>query len=189
MASRVAAVGERRMARVAWPDAVVVAMVGALALALLMRNPGPARMLYAGAGAGVLTWIALYDVRTLRAPNRVVYPAIGALLLGSTVLGLSAAASAVGGAALSFGFFLVIAMIGRGAMGFGDAKVAAVAGASVGLGGLVPMLLATHLAGMLVASVALGFRLRSRNDVVAYTPFLLLGVVAATWVAPTVGPS
>lgn len=189
MASLVGTVGERRMARVAWPDAVVVAMVGALVLALFVRDPGPVRTLYASAGAGVLAWIALFDVRTLRAPNRMVYPAVSALLLGSTVLGLPAAISAVGGAALSFGFFLVIAVIGRGAMGFGDAKVAAIAGAAVGLSGLVPMLLAIHLAGALVAGLVLGLRLRRRKDVVAYTPFLLLGVVVAAWVAPTIGPS
>lgn len=175
--------------RLSWPDAVVAALVGAFAVALFLREPGAVRTVYAGAAVGVLAAIARHDFRTLRAPNRVVYPAIAGLLAGSSALGLAGAVASVSGAVIAFGFFLAIAALGRGAMGFGDAKVAAIAGAAVGLKGLLPMLLATHAAGAIVAAVALGFRLRRPRDVVAYTPFLLFGVVVTAWITPTVGPS
>lgn len=184
-----ATMGTGRAWRIAWTDALTVAMACGLVAALVLRDPGVMRSLYAGAGVAVLCGIALHDLRTYRAPNRVVYPALGLLLAGSLVLGAGPAASAALGAVAAFAVFLLIAVLGRGAMGFGDAKVAAIAGAVVGLAGVVPMLLATHLAGGLVAALALGLGLRGRKDVVAFTPFLLLGAVVALWLTPAMGPS
>lgn len=122
--------------------------------------------------------IAVIDLRTLRAPNRYVLAAL-ALALGAALASRSGAtlADAALGVLLAFVLLLVVALIGRGAMGFGDVKYGAACGALVGVGGVLPMLMVTFVGGALFAVVMLGSRLRSRRDVVAFTPFLLVGVV------------
>ena len=126
-----------------------------------------------------LAAIAWLDIRTLRAPNRYVYPLIAVAVVVSLTLYRAHAAEALLGGLLAFGILFVVALLGRGAMGFGDVKYGIVCGIAVGLHGVLPMLGFTFVVGALVAGLALGLRLRQRKDVVAFTPFLYLGVLFA----------
>ena len=129
--------------------------------------------------------IAVYDVRTLRAPNRYVYPLIGLAVLASlTVYRLDASEALLGGL-VAFGILFGVATIGRGALGFGDVKYGLVCGIAVGLQGVLPMLVFSFFAGGLVAAVVLVMKLRRGRDVVAFTPFLFAGVLFAfAWSQP-----
>lgn len=178
----------RNSLRLWWPSIAAGLLFAAGIAAVAASDAGLVRGAYFVAGLAVLSWIAWYDLRTHRAPNRVVYPATGLALVASLALGWDSALSSLAGSGAAFGIFLLIALVGRGAMGYGDVKVAALAGAIVGIKGLLLLLLVTHMAGVLVALAALGLRLRSRRDEVAFTPFLVLGVVVCAWVAPTPGP-
>ena len=134
---------------------------------------------------GVLGAIAVIDVRTLRAPNALVLPALVLVLAGAVVLAGPAPREAALGAGLAFGLLLLVATVGRGAMGMGDVKYGAVCGGVVGAGAVLPMLAFTFVSGAVVAVAVLGFRLRGRKDVVAFTPFLFAGVVfALLWANP-----
>lgn len=126
-----------------------------------------------------LAAIAWLDIRTLRAPNRYVYPLIVVAVIVSLTLYRAHATEALLGGLLAFGILFVVALLGRGAMGFGDVKYGVVCGIAVGLHGVLPMLGFTFVVGALVAGLALGLRLRQRKDVVAFTPFLYLGVLFA----------
>jgi prepilin signal peptidase PulO-like enzyme (type II secretory pathway) len=126
-----------------------------------------------------LAAIAWLDIRTLRAPNRYVYPLIAVSVIVSLTLYRAHAAEALLGGLLAFGILFVVALLGRGAMGFGDVKYGIVCGIAVGLHGVLPMLGFTFVVGALVAGLALGLKLRQRKDVVAFTPFLYLGVLFA----------
>lgn len=128
-------------------------------------------------GVGALAAIAIWDSRTLRAPNRLVYPVAALLTIAPFGLGMRTGLDALGGGAIAFAILLVAVLAGRGAMGYGDAKVAYVCGALVGVAGTVPMLLLTFVLGFAVATVALTLRLRKRKDAIAFTPFLYLGVL------------
>ena len=129
--------------------------------------------------------IAVIDLRTLRAPNVLVLPALALVLVGAIVLAGPAPREAVLGAGVAFGVLLLVAVAGRGAMGMGDVKYGTVCGAVVGGGAVLPMLAFTFAGGGLVALVALAFRLRGRKDVVAFTPFLFAGVIfALAWANP-----
>ncbi len=132
----------------------------------------------------VLAAIGVIDFRTRRAPNRIVYPATLAGVLATIPLPADDRGEAWLGGAAALAVMLAIFVVGRGAMGAGDAKTAAIAGLAVGLHGVFTMLAATFLAGALVAVVALLFRLRGRKDTVAFTPFLLVGVLTSSWLAP-----
>lgn len=127
----------------------------------------------------VLMAIAVHDARTLRAPNVVVLPALGLALVASLSLGPHAAREAVLGGLVAFAALLIVAIASRGAMGFGDTKVGALGGMAVGLGGLAPMLAISFLSSGAVAALVLALRLRDRKDPVAFTPFIVAGVVAS----------
>jgi prepilin signal peptidase PulO-like enzyme (type II secretory pathway) len=132
-----------------------------------------------------LAAIAVVDLRTLRAPNRYVYPLIVVAVAISLTVYREHAAEALLGGALAFAVLLVIAAFGRGRMGLGDVKYGVVCGIAVGFHGTLPMLAFAFVAGAAVAVVALGLGLRKRQDVVAFTPFLFLGVLfSLVWSRP-----
>ena len=135
----------------------------------------------------LLGWIAGYDIETRRAPNILVLPAILAVLTSATLLG--AGLSAATGSLVLFVVFFIIAAAGRGAMGAGDVKVAALCGAIAGVESAMALLLVTFLIGGLFAVVALLSGFRTRKDTLPFTPFLALGVatVVATFDGYLVG--
>lgn len=135
-----------------------------------------------GAYLVALGGIAVIDIRTMRAPNRIVFPAIGTFLVLSLALPGGDTTVAVTGMLAAFALLLVIAMFGRGSMGYGDVKYGAICGGAVGIGGVIPMLGFTFLAGGAIALAVLASGRRSRHDVVAFTPFLFAGVIfSALW--------
>lgn len=131
-------------------------------------------VLFAVAVAG---GVAAFDLQTRRAPNAITYPAIVGFVAAAALISTAAGVEALAGAAAMFVIFLVIALVGRGRMGFGDVKMATVAGAIVGLRGVLPLLFITFLAGALVAVFMMVLLGRRRQETVAFTPFLALGVL------------
>ena len=133
----------------------------------------------------VLAGIAIHDLRTLRAPNRVVYPAIALAALASLTLGRADAADALLGGAVAFLALLAVTLVSRGSMGLADTKVGALCGMAVGLNAVLPMLAVAFVSGGAVAASVLALRIRGRRDVVAFTPFLAAGVLASVvWFEP-----
>jgi prepilin signal peptidase PulO-like enzyme (type II secretory pathway) len=157
----------------AFPYGLAVAIAAAAVLAVLLKEPGLHRGLLGIAYLAVLTFIAMHDVRFRRAPNRVVYPALALAVGASLTLGWSDAREALLGGLVAFLVMFVLAIIGRGAMGFGDVKVAALCGIVVGFHGVLPMLVLALIAGGLVAAAVLLLRVRKRTDSMAFTPFLV----------------
>lgn len=117
---------------------------------------------------------ALVDFRARRIPNSLslallVCAAVQVVLLEQpwalAVLGLLAAG----------GMFWLLYLVGRGALGMGDVKLAAAIGALLGF----PAALYGLLLGMILAGLAAAFLLLSgragRKDPMAYGPYLALG--------------
>lgn len=157
---------------------VAAAVLGGLVLLATnsTQQPGVYRACMASMYLAVLAWVAVYDIRTLRAPNVVVLPAAAAAVALSIHLGSGDFVEACVGGAIAFTVLLVVAILGRGAMGFGDVKVGAIAGLAVGLHSVFMMLVLTFGMGAGFAGVMLLARLGRRNDVVAFTPFLAIAV-------------
>ena len=132
----------------------------------------------------VLWGIAWWDSRTLRAPNIAV--GLGALvaIVIAAAVGLDALLDAAAGGSVLFVAMLGIMALGRGAMGAGDVKFAALAGIVVGIQGALPLLFTAFITGGVVAAVALGLRLRKRKDPIAFTPFLAAGALIALTLYP-----
>ena len=130
----------------------------------------------------VLGVIAVYDLRTLRAPNAIVYPALVFALVAAVLLE-GAGLQAWLGAGAAFALTLALAIVSRGAMGMGDVKVAALCGAIVGLKGVPMMLTLAFVVAGVISLVLLLMRLRSRHDAIALTPFLGLGAAVTVLLA------
>ncbi|MGC5660509.1 prepilin peptidase [Micromonospora sp. WMMD723] len=170
------------------PPVVLGAVVcGGLAAA---RGPEPALPAFLlVAAVGVV--LAVVDLTSLRLPD----PLVGvAALGGGTALTVAAVAAgtpgrlalALAGAALSFLLYVVLALLPRSRLGFGDVKLAAVLGLPLGwlgwptlwLGLLLPHL----LNGVLVLALLVVGRVR-RDTALPFGPALLTGVWLAVLLA------
>jgi len=93
---------------------------------------------------------------------------------------LGIAQAAIGGG-IGFVFFLLVAIVSRGGMGFGDVKLAALIGLVTGYLVVVALLMGIILGG-LVAVILLGFKIRKRKEAIPFGPFLAVAaVVTLLW--------
>ncbi len=116
--------------------------------------------------------------------NRLVYPGIVlALILGAIgeflpdleiVPDITGAAA---GGAIGLGLFLLIVVISRGGMGWGDVKMAALIGVVCGFPLVFVALFLAVVLGGLIAGLLMVFRARGRKQGIPFAPFLSLGVM------------
>jgi leader peptidase (prepilin peptidase) / N-methyltransferase len=111
----------------------------------------------------VLNWLSL--------PGTVLVLAVSPLWPG---LGLESAAI---GAAVGFLIFLVFQLIGRGALGAGDTKLALLIGAMAGMPGVFNALFFGVALGGLGALVYLIVLRRGRKEFMPYGPYLAAGAI------------
>jgi leader peptidase (prepilin peptidase)/N-methyltransferase len=135
--------------------------------------------------------LALIDLDVHRLPNAIVvpaYPVLAALLaLGADGDSLRRAA---GGAALLFGFFLLVAVVAPGAMGFGDVKLAGVVGgatAYLSWGAFLTAGFGAFLLGALAALMLLARGSAGRRAAVPFGPFMLVAAWASVLGASGLG--
>ena len=135
----------------------------------------------------MLVTVSVIDIECYRLPDRIVLPTMVASVVLVVVESLRAGEAghiqyALAGAAIYFGFLLVVHLISPRGMGFGDVKLAAVMG--LYLGWLAPDYLTTFrlvlwamLVGFVIGSVV-GIALwaiRGRNAAIPFGPFLAFG--------------
>lgn len=173
-------------------EIVTAVLFGVAALAA----PDAASAAITGPFLGILLALTVIDLRTLRLPDRIVFPTAAVVAVGIGVADLlGARPSLVGGAigALAYGggLFLVYeiayrAYRGREAMGFGDVKLAGLIGLVVGaidLGSVAVAAGATILLGGVVGIVALA-RGAGRATAIPYGPLLAAGALVALVAGP-----
>lgn len=141
--------------------------------------------------AGASVALAIIDVEHHRLPDAIVLPsyAVGLVLLGasSALSGeWDALLRGVVGMAALFVFYLGLALVKPGAMGFGDVKLAGVLGlwlGWLGWGELVVGAFAAFLLGGLFSVVLLATRRAQRTGGIPFGPWMLAGA----WVGVLVG--
>lgn len=135
----------------------------------------------------LLLLIAVIDLEHRLVPNVLIL--LGLLLAASLSLlatrhgspwlaGVPGLSSAVAGAALGGGLFLLLALARRDALGAGDVKLAVLIGMLTGFPRVVQALVMGILLGGLAAALLLLFRWRGRKDYIPYAPYLVCGAVA-----------
>jgi leader peptidase (prepilin peptidase)/N-methyltransferase len=121
--------------------------------------------------------------------NKVVYPGmVVALLLSlypwpwlSESIVMRVAYAALGGAA-GFAIFLLIAIVSRGGMGWGDVKLAALIGLATGFPMVFVAIITAAILGGIVAVALLATRRKGRREMIPFGPFLALAaMVTLLW--------
>jgi leader peptidase (prepilin peptidase)/N-methyltransferase len=121
--------------------------------------------------------------------NKVVYPGIiVAFLLSlypwpwfSESIGMRVAYAALGGA-IGFVIFLLIALVSRGGMGWGDVKLAALIGLATGFPLVFLAIIMGAILGGIVAVALMIARKRTRRQTIPFGPFLALAaMVTLLW--------
>jgi prepilin signal peptidase PulO-like enzyme (type II secretory pathway) len=138
----------------------------------------------------VLVQVFVFDARHHLILNRVMYPAMALALLASPVnpliegtsAPLGRVVSAVLGAVVGGGFFLLLTILSRGGVGLGDAKLTFFLGAALGLlplyaSPILHALIYGVVIGGVIAAALLISRVRGMRDYIAYGPFLCIGGV------------
>jgi prepilin signal peptidase PulO-like enzyme (type II secretory pathway) len=124
---------------------------------------------------GLLLCISLVDWRVRRIPDELALALLAWAVVQMLWIGQPAWGSAALGLLAAGGIFFGLAVLGRGALGIGDVKLEAAAGALLGF----PVALAAIFAGILAGGVAAIFllliRRAGRKDTFAYGPYLALG--------------
>lgn len=146
-------------------------------MAVIAGRP-PGGVAVTAAFLAVLVAVSLVDLRERRIPNAYVYTGTGLALAvalpgGADALGASLLGLLIGGGVMG-GFYLVA----RGQLGLGDVKLAAFAGAVVGVRATPTFLMAGTGLGALAALVLL-LRGGGRRSTFAYGPYLAAGAAVA----------
>jgi len=121
--------------------------------------------------------------------NKVVYPGmVVALLLalvpepGFSQLAAMRVANAAIGGGIGFVIFLVIAIVSRGGMGWGDVKLAALIGLATGFPLVFVAIIMGAILGGIVAVALMIAKKRKRRETVPFGPFLALAaMVTLLW--------
>jgi leader peptidase (prepilin peptidase)/N-methyltransferase len=128
----------------------------------------------------VLVLVTVTDLEHRLIPNRAILPAIViAALVSPLWFGPGWWLALVGGA-IGYGFFWLAVQlgdrfIGRGAMGWGDVKLAAFVGLITGFPGIVTALVLTIIAGGVISLVLLLTRIVNLRSGIPYGPFICVG--------------
>lgn len=126
----------------------------------------------------VLLLIAAIDLEHRLVPNVLVGTGLALSLLFSAVWLQPPLRSALLGAAVAGVSFLVIAALGRGALGPGDVKLAVLIGAICGFPAVVQALVTGILLGGLAAGILMATRVRGPKQFIPYAPYLVAGCLS-----------
>jgi leader peptidase (prepilin peptidase)/N-methyltransferase len=155
-----------------------LAMIAAFALIAWRFSADPVRMILFWGYAWFLLVVLVIDLEHRLVLNIMTAPAAALALAASFLPGAPTPVEALIGGAVGFGMFFIIALVGRGAMGMGDVKLAGVIGLMVGYPLVLPALLAGIILGGLAAAALLITRRATRKTAIAYAPYLCLGALA-----------
>ena len=109
--------------------------------------------------------------------NKLVYPGMAIALLISVFLSQPGIIQAAIGGGIGLGLFLLIILVSRGGMGWGDAKMAALIGLVVGFPLVFVALFLGVILGGLVAVALLLLKLKKRKEGIPFAPFLSLATI------------
>jgi leader peptidase (prepilin peptidase)/N-methyltransferase len=114
--------------------------------------------------------------------NKIVYPGAVIAIVFSIFLSslevVPGIASAAAGGGIGLGIFLLIVLLSRGGMGWGDVKMAALIGLVLGYSLVFVAILLAVISGGIIAVILLMTRVKGRKQSIAFGPFLSLSAMA-----------
>ena len=110
--------------------------------------------------------------------NKITYPAAVVALIINVFLPQPGIINGVIGGGIGLGIFLLIVLISRGGMGWGDVKLAALIGLVTGFPLIFVALLMGVVLGGSVAGILLLLKIKKRKEPIPFGPFLSLATIA-----------
>ena len=160
---------------------VEVLTAALLGLIWYLRQGVPAVYAYL-AFTSLLIVISFIDFDHFLIPDQLLVAGLGVWVLLQLIVPFIAWPLALAGGALSFALMLVIYVLSRGGMGFGDVKLAGLIGLYLGTTLGVLSLFLAFVLGASIGLVLLALRLKSRKDALPFGPFLAIGAyLAMAW--------
>ncbi len=126
----------------------------------------------------LLLLIAVIDLEHSLVPNVLVLAGLAQALAFDLILPRSNLKGALLGASFGGGVFLILAIVGRGALGPGDVKLAVLIGMLTGFPWVVQALTLGILIGGLAAAILLVTRVRGPKQYIPYAPYLVAGCLS-----------
>ena len=164
--------------RLPWRGPALEAATIVLFLAAWLRfGVAPALLAIAWLTITYLLVVLVVDLEHRRVLNVMLIPAVPAVLLLSFVPGMPGLLSALLGGAAGLGLFLLIAIVGRGALGAGDVKLAGLIGLITGYPDVLRALIYGMLLGGIAGLLLIAARKATRKSYMAYAPYLALGAL------------
>ena len=160
---------------------VEVLTAALLGLIWYLRQGVPAVYAYL-AFTSLLIVISFIDFDHFLIPDQLLVAGLGVWVLLQLIVPFIAWPLALAGGALAFALMLVIYVLSRGGMGFGDVKLAGLIGLYLGTTLGVLSLFLAFVLGASIGLVLLALRLKSRKDALPFGPFLAIGAyLAMAW--------
>jgi leader peptidase (prepilin peptidase)/N-methyltransferase len=160
------------------PGLVAVVAIG-LAAAALIKLDLSGRAFVAAGFCAVLAVLAAIDLERRVIPNRIVLPATVAVLLGNLAAEPGRAAEWAIACAAAGLVALSVALLARGGLGMGDAKLCFLLGAGLGWAVVSGLLIGVFAGAVAAGLLLLRHGRAARGMLLPYGPFLALGGVAA----------
>ena len=154
---------------------LVELFTGALFLLVSMRGRGTLDLVRLFLFVLLLVPLFFIDLKHHRLPNILTMPGIGLGLALSA--GLGQIKSALAGVIVGGGVLFIVALVTRGGIGMGDAKLQAMVGAFLGLRLMLISLTIGVILGGIVGLFLLALQVRGRKDMIPYGPFLITGAI------------
>jgi leader peptidase (prepilin peptidase)/N-methyltransferase len=115
-------------------------------------------------------------------PNRIIYPAAAVSLLVALLRPDWRVSQSIIGGGIGLGIFLVIVILSRGGMGWGDVKLAALVGLITGFPLVFVAVFLSIVGGGLLALLLLFTGIKKRKEAIPFGPFLsLAAMVTLLW--------
>ena len=166
---------------IAWRNPIVELSTAVLfALLYSLYEADLLKLILSSFFASVLLLLTVTDLEHRMIPDRAIWPSIAVAALVSPLwFGPGWWLAFVGGA-IGYGFFWLVAWLGRkligpGAMGQGDVTLAGFVGLITGFPGIITALVLTIIAGGVISLLLLVTRIVNMRSGIPYGPFICLG--------------
>jgi leader peptidase (prepilin peptidase)/N-methyltransferase len=177
--------------RLFWVELATAATFALMYWRFVVFSPEPSMVTFGVMAfyASLFIVIFVIDLEQGLILNKVVYPTmIVALLLAlypwpwlPQSMGMRVAYAALGGA-IGFVIFLLIALVSRGGMGWGDVKLAALIGLATGFPQVILAVIMGAILGGIVAVALMMAKKRKRREAIPFGPFLAVAaMVTLLW--------
>jgi prepilin signal peptidase PulO-like enzyme (type II secretory pathway) len=158
-------------------QAMLVALSVGLCIQLQRTHGWSAAWVTEVAYCSVLLLIAVIDLQHRLVPNALVTGGLALALFFNIWQPVRGLGAAIGGAAVGGGLLALVALVGRGAMGAGDVKLAFLIGMMTGFPWVLQALIIGIVLGGVAAALLLLTRTVQRKEYIPYAPYLVAGCI------------